>query len=388
MSGNPYYYNAASTAGATSLSIAYNSSVTWTAGDVMVTCWWTASGTVTGVSDGASNSYVPVYQGANLAVWVSTGQTTPLTTGQTIKATFSASVAGNALAAGVPGAAYAGVDVVVSNSGNSSSALASATGLVSGDTALAFVGSTSGNVSGWSGGFTALASSSHGSSTGYLTGAWRQNAQGTYAFSTAGAIASGAWTSVIVTLLMTNFVGSANAPSPVIQKAGTIAASADMNANANTALFNIRPPMIIANASASSGQSFTAGTAAPINWATLERDTDGFWSPTALSRLTVQTPGFYKIRWSIPYNAAGSNLGVYAQVTTYTNNPLGSGLTYACWFSWCGAQTGVNPANSGGGIIPVELWPGDYVQLYGTMGAASTLLTSTTPRVSMRQVSS
>lgn len=380
----PYSYNSSSNAGATSFAVAGVNGL-MTAGDVLVVNVWSAQ-TATGVTDTKGNSYVLANAKGGASQWVTTGKTVALVSGDSITITLAASGAGNAVVIGVPGAVYAPVDAINSATGTGTSASVSTGTLITNDgqTAIAMVASAA-SLPTWTGSFTGLATS-HGASPEFVGTAY-QAGVGSSGATASATLTSGAWSALVVTLQMTSFVNAA--PSPPTQYAGKLATSPDMNALANAALFLRRPPMVIAqSATGGTGQAFTGGSQAAVQWSSLQRDTDGFYSPSQNTRLTVQTPGIYKVRYSAPFAPAGVSCQGMVRITTGANNPAGAGVQTSFWYSMASVSGSLTGLINGGGVLPVFLYVLDYIEIMLTVNTTSNMPTTPQPAiVSMRMVS-
>ena len=380
----PYSMGANDTGSAASLVTSV--SVTTTAGDVIVVNIWSAL-PVTSVTDTKGNSYVPVNTSGGASQWVTTGKTAVLTNGvDTVTVTFSSAGGANVKLVGVPGAVYAPVDVNASASGTGTS-LSVSTGvppLGAGQIAIAQLASAAGTLT-LTGSFTLLGSS-HNLSPEFTITAY-QTGVGASVTASATTGASGSWIAQVVTLQMTSFVNAA--PNPPSQRAGTLATSADMNALANTALFLRTPPMVIAQSLTSgTGQSLTGGSATAVQYASLLRDTDGFFSTGLPTRLTVQTPGFYKVRYSIPFAVGGGNCQVFVRIQTGANNPAGAGVQTPFWYGFSAAANSIDGTVCGGGVMPFYFYAADFIQVMATVGTTSNMPVSPQAAlVSMRMVS-
>lgn len=123
---------------------------------------------------------------------------------------------------------------------------------------------------------------------------------------------------------------------------------------------------------------------AAVQFSTTSFDVDGMWNAANPKQLTVQTPGWYKLRYGINVGSVGGiTFNTYVTSTTGSNNPQGSGITSAPY--WAGyADVGVGnfgfPCSSG--LWPFFLYAGDFVQVLieasatgastGTAGPGST----------------
>jgi len=166
---------------------------------------------------------------------------------------------------------------------------------------------------------------------------------------------------------------------PVIPdlNAGQIAQVADLNAIASACTFLLAKPLARVH-DAVGGQNpavFTAGNppATNIAFATVDLDTDGM-SGTS-TKLTIHTPGWYKVRYGVNVSTAGAanhiNTGVFS--TTGANNPLGAGVVAGPFLpSWTLAVLPEGCAG-GSGIFPFYLYNLDFLQIRaGTETAVDT----------------
>lgn len=381
---NPYTLNTGSMASGTSFTVTGSASMA--AGDVLVVNIWTAQA-VTSVTDSQNNSYVLVNARTTAQQWVTAGKTVALSGTDHITITTASAGAGNAVVVGVPGAVYAPSDATGSASGTGTSASVTSDALITADgqTAIALVASAA-SVPTWTGTFSAGAlGTSHGASTEFIGAAY---AAGVTAPVTATAtLTTGAWIALVVTLQMTSFVNAT--PAPPVQYAGRLATSADMNSLAQTALYLRRPPMVVAqSATSGTGQSMTSTPAGVQFTGGVLRDTDGFFAPANNTRLTVRTPGFYRVRYSVPFDVAAQNCQCMARVTTGSNNPAGAGVTSSWWYAWAGAANSINGCACGGGIIPVYLYVLDYVEILQNVVTTSNMPVTPQPAIaSLRMVS-
>lgn len=378
----PTPYSMGSNDSASTASLVVAVSVTTSAGDVIAVAAWSAQ-PVTRVTDTQGNSYVLARAAGGASFWVTTGKTNVLTSGtDTVTITLSSAGAANAKLIGVPGVHYAGLDSHNSATGTGTSVSLGTGNLTtsSGEIALALVANTTSGPT-WSGAFVALGTVVHNLSPEFLGAGW---ASITSAATATATITSGTWAALVITLQITSFVGSV--PGPPTQYAGQLATSTDMNALANSALFWRRPPMVIAQAT--TGQSLTGGVQAAVQYSALLRDTDGFFSTAFPTRLTVQTPGIYKVRYSIPFGVAGVSCQVLVRIQTGANNPAGAGVQTPFWYGFASAAGGIDGTVNGGGVMPVYFYAQDFIQIMATVATTSTMPTSPQAAlVSMRMVS-
>jgi hypothetical protein len=146
---------------------------------------------------------------------------------------------------------------------------------------------------------------------------------------------------------------------PVIPKlpAGYVVQQADMANLAYACQFLLYKPISRVH-QATAGQSLSAGGTI-ILWDTVDFDPDGMWSTANKDRLTIQTPGFYRVRYMVATGGVSAN--AYAQCTTGPNNPAGSGNASPYWPSY-GYGNGTALLGAAGDI-PQYLYPGDYIRV-------------------------
>jgi hypothetical protein len=153
--------------------------------------------------------------------------------------------------------------------------------------------------------------------------------------------------------------------------AGYVVQEADMNNLAYCCTFLLAKPIASVKDSAG-GQTISSGGTTVISWGTKNFDTDGMYSAGNPTRLTVQTPGWYKVSWCIGgMHGSAAMIHGYLNSTTGSNNPGGSGNVSAD--NWCNGQQSFSStgANIGAaGVWPYYLYAGDYIQLTGQNPAA------------------
>lgn len=151
--------------------------------------------------------------------------------------------------------------------------------------------------------------------------------------------------------------------------AGYVVQLADLQNLAYAATFALTKPMA-AIIDSTGGQAITT-TYNQVQFTGTTFDYDGMWNSGNPKRLTIQTPGWYKVRYGINIGTVGGVYNTAVASTTGSNNPLGSGVTSAKY--WCGycdnvaAQVGWASA---AGDWPFYLYAGDYVQVYVQAAAA------------------
>jgi len=140
--------------------------------------------------------------------------------------------------------------------------------------------------------------------------------------------------------------------------AGYVATTTDMNNLSACCTFLLGKPMARAHASGTA-QTLT-GTACAF--ATLDFDTDSMWSSGSNTRLTAQTPGWYKVRYGIISTASGANGDAWVRSTTGNNNPGGAGITSAVHWSSSQITFVTSPFGtmSCSGVWPFYMYVGDY----------------------------
>jgi hypothetical protein len=133
------------------------------------------------------------------------------------------------------------------------------------------------------------------------------------------------------------------------------------------------------------GQSIPAAGNTPIIFDTKDFDTDGMWSSSAPTQLTIQTPGYYHVRFGC--NAASGITNAWSLVTTGANNPAGQGITNIYYDGYVIAVSNMG-ASGAGGVIPQYLYPLDFVQIVCRANVTSTTFGSTVgPYFSLEYVS-
>lgn len=144
--------------------------------------------------------------------------------------------------------------------------------------------------------------------------------------------------------------------------AGYVVQLADMQNLAAAATFALNKPY--ARVYDATGGVAILTTPTLVTYTNASFDPDGMWSVTNPNRLTIQTPGWYKVRHST--NAGTSKTHVaWAISTTGANNPAGSGITSSpYWGGYCNGVSGAQGARPhAAGIWPFYLYAGDYVQI-------------------------
>src|SRR5216684_6734082 len=96
-------------------------------------------------------------------------------------------------------------------------------------------------------------------------------------------------------------------PTVPYMPAGYVVQPSDMNALAACATFLLTKPVArIHDVTGSQAMDGSADIpAVVINFTTVDIDTDGMWAAIHPERLTIQTQGFYKVRYGVNNNNAG-----------------------------------------------------------------------------------
>ncbi len=155
--------------------------------------------------------------------------------------------------------------------------------------------------------------------------------------------------------------------------AGYIVQPGDLNNIAAGCTFLLGKPLSRVH-QASSGQSIAVSPGTKVNWDTVDFDPDGMYSVGSPSQLTIQTPGFYKIRYMVQMTASTNIGNAYVLVTTGSGNPAGAGITQQCWGSYAWGITSY--AMCASGILPGYLYASDFVQITAVPNTAATTFIS------------
>lgn len=164
--------------------------------------------------------------------------------------------------------------------------------------------------------------------------------------------------------------------------AGYVVQPADMNDLAYACTFLLTKPICRVHDQAGTQSVTTSATSVSFN--TADINTDGMWSSGTPTELIVQTPGFYKVSYSIDAVAASSasTIGTSVQVITGANNPLGAGVSMTpCWIGYGAALTAssLRVVCHGAGLIPWYMYAGDYAETRMIAYATGMTLNTTIP---------
>lgn len=150
--------------------------------------------------------------------------------------------------------------------------------------------------------------------------------------------------------------------------AGYVAQAADMNALGSACTFLLGKPLTKVR-DGTGGQTITSGSATAVTFTLADFDTDGMWNVSSSTRLTIQTPGFYKFRGGVNLTVPGSNasgLSAWLVSTTGANNPAGAGINSSQhWPAYSQAvSAGPQLPCAMAGLWPVYMYALDYIQLF------------------------
>lgn len=167
--------------------------------------------------------------------------------------------------------------------------------------------------------------------------------------------------------------------------AGQVVTADTLNDIAETCTFLLTKPMARIH-DITGGHSLTTSFSV-VSFTTKDFDTDSIWTATHTNRLNVNTPGWYKCRYSVQIagsSSAAQNYETMVQGTTGSNNPLGSGINLARALPGYGYQisTGKTTFCGASGIIPYYLYVGDFLQvnIKATTAAGATGIDTNMPQ--------
>lgn len=173
------------------------------------------------------------------------------------------------------------------------------------------------------------------------------------------------------------------APTPLTTLvAGQIATATDLNAMASVVNFLSDKPVIRVHASTGGRAISTSGSA--ITWDASAFDNSGMYNSADPTYLTVQVPGWYKVRYTIAASNTSGVLNGYGSV-------LSGGVTSPERLPSFGVAVSSVPQLIIGasGLWPWYLNEGDQITIYGMANAsgAVTSVTVTQSELSMEYVS-
>jgi hypothetical protein len=160
--------------------------------------------------------------------------------------------------------------------------------------------------------------------------------------------------------------------------AGYVVQLADLQNLAAAETFALNKPMtsIIDN---TGGQAITT-TFAAVTFTTVVFDLDGMWVGGSPKRLTIQTPGWYKVRYGVNVGTVGGVFSTAVNSTTGSNNPLGSGVVSAkYWAGYSSPPAALVGWAAASGDWPFYLYQGDFLQVFIQAAAAGGSTGTTAP---------
>lgn len=172
--------------------------------------------------------------------------------------------------------------------------------------------------------------------------------------------------------------------------AGYIVTPADMNNLAACCTFALNKPIAMVFDSAGSQSIATNPANTTISFGSKYFDSDGMWSAGAPKQLTVQTPGWYKVRWGLSLGGTVLATCGFVTSTSGANNPGGAGNVSAnYWAGYSGALGSAPGCAGGGGLWPFYLWAGDFIQVSAsaTGSGESTVSTDNPSWMSLEYIS-
>jgi hypothetical protein len=166
--------------------------------------------------------------------------------------------------------------------------------------------------------------------------------------------------------------------------AGYVVQAADLNNMAYACTFLMNKPIARVHA-VTAGQSIVAAGNTSIIFDTKDFDTDGMWNASTPTQLTIQTPGYYHVRFGV--NAASGVMNAWSLVTTGANNPAGQGLTNIYYDGYVIPVSNMGACGASG-VIPQYLYTLDFVMIQARTSTTSTTFGSTIgPYFSLEYVS-
>jgi hypothetical protein len=166
--------------------------------------------------------------------------------------------------------------------------------------------------------------------------------------------------------------------------AGYVVQAADLNNMAYACTFLMNKPIARVHEVAG-GQTIATTGNTTITFDTKDFDTDGMWSASTPTQLTIQTPGYYHVRFGV--NAEPGVMDAWSFVTTGANNPAGQGQTNIYYDGYVIPVSNIGSCGAGG-VIPQYLYALDIVQVQSRAAATSTVFGGTAgPYLSLEYVS-
>lgn len=178
--------------------------------------------------------------------------------------------------------------------------------------------------------------------------------------------------------------GGMTLPALTPVPAGYVVQASDLNAMGYGCTFLMNKPIARVH-DVTGGQTIPTVGNTSIIFDTEDFDTDGMWSSSTPTQLTVQTPGYYHVRFGV--NLAPGVSNAWALVTTGINNPAGQGVTNIYYDGYVIAVSNMG-ASGAGGVIPQYLYALDFVQIQSRASNTSTTFGGTVgPYFSLEYVS-
>jgi hypothetical protein len=146
-------------------------------------------------------------------------------------------------------------------------------------------------------------------------------------------------------------------------QAGQVVQLSDLQNLASAATFALTKPMTKVRdntGGAAIGTSFAA-----VSFTAAVFDTDGMWASGNPTRLTIQTPGWYTVRYGINVGATSGSYSACVASTAGANNVLTAGTVSSnYWGSYGVGNSSLNTWIRSAGDWPFYLYIGDYLQVY------------------------
>lgn len=167
---------------------------------------------------------------------------------------------------------------------------------------------------------------------------------------------------------------------PTIPKlpAGYVVQLADMQNLTAAANFALGKPMT--RVIDTTGGAAIGTVPSAVSFVSASFDVDGMWNAANPAQLTVQTPGWYKLRYGVNVGTVGGIFNTQVKSTTGANNPQGSGVVSAAyWAGYCDVAAGKFGWAGAEGIWPFFLYAGDLLKVQVAAQAAGASTGTTGP---------
>lgn len=155
--------------------------------------------------------------------------------------------------------------------------------------------------------------------------------------------------------------------------AGYVVQLADLQNLAYAATFALTKPVVYA-VDNTGGHAITTGFTA-VSFTTTFFNTDGMWASGNAQRITINTPGWYKVSYGVNVGTVGGVFNSGIRTTTGPNNPAGAGINSNYnWMGYCDVAAGAVGYCAGAGDWPFYLYAGDFflVAIQAAAAGAST----------------